>query len=499
MSFILLLKCMGLEPIINTDPFFYDNDKYYYCKIITNWLYSIFIFLFLAYQPLLETILAIKKKEALYLSNTLFYYIIPVHYWIAFFYFRNQRTKRIYESKNMSFLTNGKGIAKCMPKEETLIKSISIISFLAIIDSILILFLFESPTLYNELSYAMNITSKIIIIIGIIPGRSVLVINSHIFFFSFLQQLEKLKSLEKKLKYRDWKKKDKTSVATLCYDIIDIRHTIKRLIEKTEGMYISTTVIGGISIGLVLEMNLWNYYTVTSLIIYFLMQCIFLSVIYFIGNSRNEINKIVHTRNFASKYILRKNDFCRSCLNVEKIYIQKQNDKKIIHEHKKLHSIKIEKNNELKIFNKKESKNPLKFVKKSISFEDNKKDQKILNNNDDIVNDSSKEFYTPKNVRSFEYTNDNVIDLLKRKEISMSTSGNFLTNNDYIRCIYEWSINTGSSTDWLILTNLLNQDWASFGMFGIEFSNGKALRNAIFVTTSLIASGTAGGFLSKFI
>lgn len=537
MSFTLILKCMGLEPIINIDPFFYDSDEYYYYKVIFNWLYSIFIFLLISFQPILETVLAIQKKNAIYLSNTLFYYIIPIHYWISLFYFKNQRKKRVYESKNMKFLNSERGIGKCMPREETLIKSITIISLITIVDSILILFLFESPVLYNELSYSMNIISKILIVIGIIPGRSVLVINSHVFFFSFLQQLQKLKSLENNLRSKDWKKNNKTSVANLCYDIIDSRYTIKRLIEKTEGMYISTTIIGGISVGLVLEMGLWNYYTVTSLVIYFIMQSIFLSVIYFIGNSRNEINEIVHTKSFARKYILRKNDFCRTCLNVEKIYIQKKNEENTIHKHKKLHSIRIEKKNELDLFNTynkktKSIKQSLKFVKKSLgenkstdiknnklvrnplslkkSLDDNKinNDKKFLYENNLItdnkeipinINDTSSDFYTPKNVRSFEYSRDNVIDLLKRKETSITTSGNFLTNNDYIRCIYEWSINTGSSIDWIILTNLLNQDWASFGMFGVEFSNGKALRNAILVTSSLIASGTAAGILSKFI
>ena len=89
-------------------------------------------------------------------------------------------------------------------------------------------------------------------------------------------------------------------------------------------MYISTTIIGGISVGLVLEMGLWNYYTVTSLVIYFIMQSIFLSVIYLIGNSRYEINEIVHTKSFARNYILRKNDFCRTCLNVEKFTFKKE-------------------------------------------------------------------------------------------------------------------------------------------------------------------------------
>lgn len=40
------------------------------------------------------------------------------------------------------------------------------------------------------------------------------------------------------------------------------------------------------------------------------------------GKGRGEIGKIIHRRNFASKYILRKNDFCQSRLNIEKRLIR---------------------------------------------------------------------------------------------------------------------------------------------------------------------------------
>ena len=65
---------MGLEPIINIDPFFYDRDEYYYYKVIINWLYSIFIFLLLSFQPILETVLAIKKRMLLFIK-----YFILLH------------------------------------------------------------------------------------------------------------------------------------------------------------------------------------------------------------------------------------------------------------------------------------------------------------------------------------------------------------------------------------------------------------------------------------
>jgi hypothetical protein len=87
----------------------------------------------------------------------------------------------------------------------------------------------------------------------------------------------------------------------------------------------------------------------------------------------------------------------------------------------------------------------------------------------------------------------NINILLNNQENSsyLADSGCYLTNDEYIRCIYEWSTTTGSSVDWLILDKLLEENWSSFGLFGIEFSNGKALRNAIMTTLGVIASGSA--------
>ncbi len=56
----------------------------------------------------------------------------------------------------------------------------------------------------------------------------------------------------------------------------------------------------------------------------------------------------------------------------------------------------------------------------------------------------------------------------------------------YMKSIKEWCVNTGTSIDWLILNNLLQENWAAFSIFGIEFSNGSALTYAITTTLGII-------------
>ena len=70
----------------------------------------------------------------------------------------------------------------------------------------------------------------------------------------------------------------------------------------------------------------------------------------------------------------------------------------------------------------------------------------------------------------------------------LADSGCYLTTDEYIRCIYEWTTNTGSSVDWIILNSLLNENWSSFGLFGVKFSDGKALINAVSVATTIMSA-----------
>ena len=476
-SLIFLLKLLGLEPFFSFDTFpNYKEKKYYIVKNVAQYSYSFFIFLLLLYQPISETILTYFYHEIINVPNVLFSYIIPINYYIAYTYFQHQRVKRIYESKNVDFLDTGKGIAKCMPREKTLIKSVLCISLITVVESYITLIVLGEPYIYNYLSPMWKWLCNSIVMLSFIPGRIVLVINSHVFFFSFLQQLQKIQELKDKLNTRDLNENKKSSVAILCYEIIDIRYTLERLIHKTEFMYISTTVLGGISTGLILEIKKWSYKHIISIVLFCILQFLFLIVIKWIGKSRTDINKIVHRRSFASKYILRKNDFCESCLHVEKKFSDLQNstDYKLhsIHENisdslsntspKNIDTIKIHIEN-----------SPILFHKKNLESIDIPDD--MFDKDGDTSLDESTEMR--KNINKM--LEENVVN----KKFNLSTK-------QYIQCIYEWSTNTGSSVDWIILNTLLNEEWATFSLLGFKFKGVKALSSAIMTTTAIIASGS---------
>jgi len=458
------------------------------CKKSINYSYTFVVFLLLLYQPALESIITYNSGDISNISNIVFYYVAPIHFYIAFYYFRNQEEKTIYESKKLDAIQNETCVLRCIPKEETLLKSLYIISFFVFIESLITLYI-EDPNIYKHLSYPMYIFTKILISISFIPSRIILVLNSHIFFFSFLQQIHKLQDLEKTLRYRNYDETKKYSVAVLCYEIIDIRYTLSRLIQKTELMYISTTMLGGVSTGLSIELQHWSIRNITSIVLFIFSQIVYLWIIYLIDTSRDEIGKIIHRRSFASKYILRKNNFSSTCFDLEKNILHLQNSYDTIEKD----------NNNIK-------------EKKSIS----NSREKVIEDNDIVIHvhneTSQKELRKRINGNNTSFTSINIQDniledsneikkkiqsLLQTKNDSCSVDTPILNNDEYIRCIYEWVTNTGSSVDWIIVNQLLQENWACFKLLGYHFTNGKALSSAIFITTVLIASTSILGKVSS--
>lgn len=551
--FLVFLKVLGLEPMYVSKIYpNFDTKKRHCFKTFFNWFYPFLVFLLVSFKPIFETIICLKYYEAQKVSDVLFNYIPPVHYLLSFRYFRNQRRKRIYESGNMDFLKNDEGISKFMLSEKNIARMIVVFLVIFAIEKICSTLWTAESEIYTDLSDLMYIISKGIIYISVFPSNLILLINGNIFLFSFFQQVHKLQELKKKLQIKEWKENKKSSVALLCYEIIDVRYTISRLIKKTEPMYTSTTVIGGIYIGLMIEFRNWGYENVKSFIIFFIVQICFFTIVHYIDECRCEINDVVHSREFASKYILRKNDFCQSCFDIEKRSLEIKSSVEDMsklekdiedimgkdYEEKEKSPVKLD--IPVSIISKSltESKSPI-FNKRNLGNNiDNSDDldfdispvilERVISKNDvinhkknttiDISPILGKRRLKKENINritnsfsKYENVNDSMEDSVEmRKNMEeffttrhtnskFSNSNVYLTTDEYVRCIYEWSTNTGSSVDWIILTNLLNENWSSFGLMGIQFANGKALAKAIFVTSTLIASGSIFGVIQNII
>jgi hypothetical protein len=105
---------------------------------------------------------------------------------------------------------------------------------------------------------------------------------------------------------------------------------------------------------------------------------------------------------------------------------------------------------------------------------------------DDISNTTDSQV----NKEKIQYMNDHIDPHL------LADSGCMLTTDEYTKCIYEWVRNTGNMMDWTILNTMLNNDWTSFGLFGIEFSDASAIHKSISITVLLITSGSLVGYIN---
>lgn len=497
-----LLKFLGLEPVFD------DNTC---SKNFVNCGYTSMIFLFLLYHPVILMYISIDQKKPIYLSKSFFTFIQPVQYCVAYMYFRSQRTKRLYESTNLVFLENPDGIWKYLPEEKKLLKFILTLGVFLVVEAVVTfgININDKDSCYKEYSESIDVLSYIIIPLSFLYGRLVLTLNTHVFFFSFLQQIQKMSSLRDKLSKKRWTEGKNLSVAILCYEIFDIRYTLSRMIRKLEDMYTYSTILGAVGFGLMIsERDSTDLSVIISVIIFWIMQIFFLIVIQSVGKERDRFRKIIYHRKFASTYILRRNEFCQACIEVQKesdlldqTDTSRKNSIDIKESRESLRddlskimkitdhpvSINITDIGPVEIYDEKSSD---KFHKRSLGSNEGSETSSIRKRTGSIRLSESTES---------EDIQRQIKNLLVTGGISdphvLADSGCSLTTEEFIRCIYEWVSNTGSTVDWIILNTILSEDWASFGMFGIEFSDGSALKKALIITCSLIAAGSTVGFL----
>lgn len=570
---VTLLKLLGLEPIFKDVSQSENDDSNFVWKHIANWGYTLMIWLFLWYHPIFLLTTGIDQREVILISRSLFTFIQPVQYYIAFFYFRSQRTKRLYESTNLEFLDNPNGSWKYLPEEKQLLKLVFSIGIIFVIEAILTfgLTVQESGSYYKEYSDVVMGVGYAVIPVSLLYGRFVLTLNTHVFFFSFLQQIQKMSMLREKLEKKRWKEGKNLSVATLCYEIFDIRYTLSRMISKLEDMYSYTTILGAIGVGLLISHSDADFATITGTVIFGIMQVFFLIVIQMIGKERDRFHKIIRHRKFASTYILRRNEFCQACLEVQRESKEQElfsnmpfslstlgksdpiptGELRPLGHRRTLHkdlntimkitdtpgvtgstadlqevsldvtresvqdsvpnsvSIKINDIGPVEIIEEDGSSSPDPITESKESKESPDEFRKrtlgmtgSASKNDLTGYNSLESTRHRDSLEESEDIRQQIKNLLESGGIAdphvLADSGCSLTTDEFIRCIYEWVSNTGSTVDWIILNTILNEDWASFGMFGVEFSDGAALRKALSMTMALIATGSVVGFLETW-
>jgi hypothetical protein len=501
MSYSIFLKFLGLEPLKTSRRSGEKGKKFFVVA------YPFFVFGLLCYHPLILFLNSLEENRLFMLSRFFFLLIDPIQYYVSYFYFYDKRRK--LESKNIVERSTD-GYFNDVPKEKTLFRAICVFSLIFIIISLVALGLNIQESDSNNylfLPEGFQLLNYFIVSVSFVYSKCIITLNMHIFVFSFLEKIDHTRKIRIKLVNFSRKNGESASMASLCYEIFDIKYSLSKLIKKLENIYIYSTILGSVGLGFMISSGESDPQSIVNIIIFFVMQIVFLFVIQAMGKEREYFLEMINHRSFVSRYILHRNKYCHACLQIkhenqeeklmETSFVPKfmcQYDESRKTENREDYLIDTRKDcqteNRGDCENKKEHSESEKIPEPFCVFRNE------TNEPSDIEMSVTPEEKNEKN----EDINAEIRKLLSGGNHDphiLADSGCFLTTDEFIRCIYEWVTNTGSTVDWIVLNTILNENWASFSFFGIEFSDGTALRKAIYVTIVLISASSAVGIIEN--
>lgn len=325
-----------------------------------------------------------ETRDILDIAELCMYVMEYLLYWQLYYYFSTQNENRIYESSWIEKL----------PQENTILKSICFFYVLSLSVSIGIN--------YEDVPY----------LISRVYGNMILVVTFHVYLFSMLQQSKKLRELRKNIHAE--KMKDRKNITLLVFQIIDVRHTLSRMIGKLEGIYLIITLFGGISTGILFHAREFDMTLLVHLILFICMEVIFLYIIQYIGKERENILKRVNERTFVKHFLLKYGE-----------------------------------------------------------YKESKEEKKEL---------------TRKVLGQTQLCFENDMEYIEKFDMSL---------DNLEKCIYKSTINLTSTLDYFLIKNILKEDWKSFGMFGLNFSDTASFRKAFSLTLGIVFASS--NFINIFL
>lgn len=418
---IILLKFIGIY-LDNCNII--DNDKLIKMNIPT----SIFISLILFCKPVFILYQYIISNNKSLLSTFIFMlipfcnYIIILNYFRKIYFFKIY-TDIVYNKKYYNYLID---------------KNICIFSVGLTLITLIITYSYEIAG-YSTINMANYTNNKYLYIILFIYSiiyntysRFIYFFNTIIFLIVFYKHYLDLKIEEKRIKKNiDWDIKNfKINMSIICYNLLFIRSEITKSIKLLEYLYISSTLLGSISLGTIIEHKELNIFLVGSIIIWSFMQIIFMIILSLITNKKEDLQYIINKPKFCFNYLISPVD---NNLNFNNIIDNIDNTRR-----------------------KKYFEDNIKNIKYIDSK--NKKNQNvinIINNNgsdDDYDLEDNSNLDNVKNIKSLEYS---------------------LFQNS-------------TSLDWMILNKILGDEWATFKFLGVKFENTDGIKKIVCLVAFIV-------------
>ena len=270
---------------------------------ILSWIYSIFILLILL-LPTIWYVLKYNNLSSYYLPYILFYGIYPTQYILSIIYYSNDHYDRLLHLWDKTFIKND--YISITKKEFSIY---CILLFVVIISSINLYYLINGDYKSEYFDYINNNYIYFVIFLEWIYGRTLILFNLFVFFFTFHTHIYDMKNNVDFLEQSNWVfYKDTKKISDICTDIIIKKFELEESIQFLQNIFSSSTILG--TIGFVITiLNYKEYgcdlYLLILCIIYIVIQFYFFIIIITISNQQTSMKQSIRHPIFASHWIQR--------------------------------------------------------------------------------------------------------------------------------------------------------------------------------------------------
>ena len=240
----------------------------------------------------------IIERETIHIPFILFYLFGPVNYGLGLKYISTGHLESVLSDCRRAHFS--------LKPINRLIIAIFVVATLGILTNILILSFTGPPIEFDLLMGGNNHVNRLIytwFFINWIFSSYCISVNTSIFSFVFYKHLEDLRELESDLTSDMIWNMDQTNFTDLTRRIIGVKYVIKGSVDKLQSIFTSTTTIGAIAIGSVVQFKQINAYLIYYIVLYFICLFVFFYFIYQISNTRESVLGIIKSPSVMYKYL----------------------------------------------------------------------------------------------------------------------------------------------------------------------------------------------------
>lgn len=275
---------------------------------IMEMVYRLLVFIVMFYYPVTNIIYVVKTNFTYIPPSIIFKSVIPIQYILSLLYFSRTHFDSFYLND-----ANSKLII-CIPKVIYVIIGILIISSVStIISLILKIYGIGIFTQLDSLDYQNQIVSiKILILLFDICywfyGRSIILINLASFTIVFCKHVKIIEGILEILDNKVYNRCDMKQLSFICKQVTRMRHELHISIKYLENMFSTSTIIGAISMGYIIETR-GKYgiseISITSIIIFIVSQVVFFYIVYRVSNQKDELHKLINSPRIVKQFLSR--------------------------------------------------------------------------------------------------------------------------------------------------------------------------------------------------